>query len=127
MEFALVNGERRSPIKGHRGLCQYCGASMVAKCGRFKMWHWAHFPRSSCDPWWGRETEWHRGWKNRFPKDWREVVHIDKRTGEKHIADVATPRGLIIEFQHSPLDYDELVSREAFYQNNDLGRRRRSR
>ena len=117
MEFALVDGERRSPAKGLRGLCQYCGASMVAKCGRVKMWHWAHMPTSSCDPWRGPETEWYRGWKNCFPEDWREVMHLDARTSEKHIADVKTPHGVVIEFQHSPLDYDELVSRETFDQS----------
>ena len=117
MEFALVNGERTRPLKGHRGACPFCGGTMVAKCGRLKVWHWAHMPRRSCDPWWGPETEWHRDWKSRFPEDWREVIHIDERTGEKHIADVKTPHGLVIEFQHSPMDYDELVSREAFYQN----------
>ena len=90
---------------------------MVAKCGRIKMWHWAHMPRTSCDPWWGGETEWHRQWKSAFPEEWREVVHFDEQTGEKHIADVKTPSGLVIEFQHSPLDYEEMVSREAFYQN----------
>ena len=117
MEFALVDDERRSPIKGWRGVCQYCSGPMVAKCGRVKMWHWAHMPRNNCDPWGGAETEWHRDWKNCFPADWREVVHIDERTREKHIADVKSPHGLVIEFQHSPIDYDELVSREAFYQN----------
>ena len=117
MEFALVDGERRTPTNGARGVCQCCGAEMVAKCGRIKMWHWAHMPRTSCDPWWGGETEWHREWKGRFPEDWREVVHVDDQTGEKHIADVKTPSGLVIEFQHSHLSYEEQVSREAFYQN----------
>ena len=28
-----------------------------------------------------------------------------------------TPHGLVIEFQHSPKDFDKLFSREAFYQN----------
>ena len=117
MEFALVGGERSSPTKGQRGVCDYCGGEMVAKCGRFRAWHWAHMPGSSCDPWWGSESEWHRGWKSRFPADWREVIHTDERTGERHIADVKTPHGLVIKFQRSPIDYDELVSREAFYQN----------
>ena len=44
-------------------------------------------------------------------------MHIDERTGEKHVADVKTPHNLVIEFQHSTIDYDELVSREAFYQD----------
>ena len=117
MEFALVDGERKSPTKGKRGVCQYCSGEMVAKCGRMKMWHWAHKPKSSCDPWWGPETEWHRQWKEIFPESWREVVHIDEETGERHIADVKTPHGLVLEFQHSPLDRDERISREAFYEN----------
>lgn len=117
MEWALVDGERRKATRGARGVCQCCGAAMISKCGRIKMWHWAHWPRSSCDPWWGGETEWHRGWKGRFPEEWREIVHIDDRTGEKHIADVKTPSGLVIEFQHSPLGGRELISRETFYED----------
>ena len=117
VKFALVDGERSCPIKGQRGICAYCGGDMVAKCGRFRVWHWAHMPGGSCDPWWGPESEWHREWKNRFPADWQEVIHIDERTGEKHIADVKTPFGLVVEFQRSPIDYEELISREAFYQN----------
>ena len=39
MDLALVDGERRTP-PGGRGLCQYCGIAMVARCGRVKMWHW---------------------------------------------------------------------------------------
>ena len=117
MEFAFVGGARSSPIRGTRGICAYCGEEMVAKCGRFRVWHWAHMPGGSCDPWWGPESEWHREWKSRFPADWREFIHIDERTGEKHIADVKTPFGLVVEFQRSPIDYEELVSREAFYQD----------
>lgn len=88
---------------------------MIAKCGRVKMWHWAHRSRSGCDPWWENETEWHRGWKNRFLREWQEVVHIDPLDGQKHIADVKTPEGLVIEFQHSPIHPEELKSREEFY------------
>jgi hypothetical protein len=36
-------------------------------------------------------------------------------TGEKHIADVKTGRGWIIEFQHSYLKPEERRSRDAFY------------
>ncbi len=117
MEFALVDGERRKPTTGRRGVCQCCGAAMIAKCGRIKMWHWAHWPRTSCEPWWGGETKWHREWKGRFPEAWREIVQIDDRTGEKHIADLKTPSDLVIEFQHSPLGDLELLSREIFYED----------
>ena len=36
-------------------------------------------------------------------------------TGEKHIADVRTPHGLVIEVQNSPLHPEEMRSRERFY------------
>ena len=117
MKFALVNGERAEPSPRIRGRCAYCGSEMIAKCGRVIMWHWAHKSRVSCDPWWKSETEWHRNWKNRFPSEWQEVVHTDQGSGEKHIADVKTPFGLVIEFQHSPIEQMEMDSREAYYRN----------
>jgi hypothetical protein len=42
-------------------------------------------------------------------------MHIDEATGERHIADVKTERGLVIEFQHSQMPVEELQAREAFY------------
>lgn len=117
MKFALVCGEKSTPSPRLRAKCAYCGSQMIAKCGRVKIWHWAHKSRASCDPWWESETEWHRSWKNRFPAEWQEVVHTDQASGERHIADVKTPFGLVIEFQHSPIEQIELDSREAFYGN----------
>ena len=38
------------------------------------------------------------------------------QAGEKHIADVKTERGDVLEFQHSPLDPQERRAREEFYQ-----------
>ena len=115
MKFALVSGKRSTPSPRLRGDCAYCDREMIAKCGQVKMWHWAHKSRASCDPWWESETEWHRNWKNQFPTDWQEVVHFDQANGEKHVADVKTPFGLVIEFQHSPIEQLEVESREAFY------------
>ena len=117
VEIALVDGRRSSPTKGQRGTCQYCDREMVAKCGRIKIWHWAHMPHYSCDPWLEAETEWHREWKSLFSIDWREIVQVDDRTGEKHVADVKTAHGKVLEFQHSPMDYEELCSRESFYRD----------
>lgn len=115
MRLALVNGQRAEPSPNLKGACSHCGADMVAKCGRVKVWHWAHKGRLKCDPWWENETEWHRAWKNRFPLDWQEIGQIDPLTGERHIADVKTPHGLVVEFQHSILHPDELAAREKFY------------
>lgn len=75
---------------------------MTPKCGQLKVWHWAHRSIRSCDPWWENETPWHRAWKNQFPADWQEKVHRTDN-GEKHVADVKTKSGVVLEFQHSPL------------------------
>jgi hypothetical protein len=70
-----------------------------------------------CDTWAEKETDWHRAWKNNFPPECQEFVQHDEQSGEKHIADVRTPHGLVIEFQHSPLDPLERAARERFYGN----------
>lgn len=114
-KFALVEGERREAQRGLSGKCPLCDDAMIAKCGEVRVWHWAHRGIRTCDTWWEPETEWHRAWKNQFPKDWQERIHWSE-SGEKHIADVKTERGIVLEFQHSNLHRDERESREMFYQ-----------
>jgi hypothetical protein len=87
---------------------------MIARCGELRAPHWAHKGRLFCDPWWENETEWHRAWKDLFPADWQEIVHV-AGDGERHIADVKTGDGWVIEFQHSYIRSEERRSREAFY------------
>jgi hypothetical protein len=87
---------------------------MVARCGNVNIWHWAHKVRRTCDTWWENETEWHRAWKSNFPPDWQERVR-HAADGERHIADVETPHGWVIELQHSPISPEERQSRDAFY------------
>jgi len=77
---------------------------------------WAHRGCRICDLWWKSETEWHRAWKNHFPKGWQEVIHTSW-SGEKHVADVKTESGVVLEFQHSHLCPKERESRESFYQD----------
>lgn len=117
MKYSLVDNEKVEAFKGGKGECTLCGGETTAKCGTKVIHHWAHKPKDNCDPWWENETEWHREWKNKFPKEWQEVVHHDEVTGEKHIADVKTPAGLVIEFQNSPISIEELSSREKFYKS----------
>lgn len=116
MHFAIVEGQRSEPSPGIKGSCPFCGAAMIAKCGNQRLHHWAHQGERVCDSWWERETEWHRTWKNRFLKSWQENVRHD-HLGEKHIADVLTPHGLVIEFQHSHIRSDERLAREKYYGN----------
>ena len=113
MRFALSNNERIEPSKGAKGVCPCCGSELVAKCGEIKVHHWSH--KKKCDDhWWENETEWHRNWKNQFPKEWQEIIQRDE-SGEKHIADVKTSSGWTIEFQHSPISKEERDSRDYFY------------
>jgi len=113
MRFALLNDERIEATKGAKGVCPCCGNDLVAKCGEVYIHHWAH--KKKCDDyWWENETEWHRNWKNKFPKDWQEVIQYAE-SGEKHIADVKTSSGWVIEFQHSAIAREERDSRDYFY------------
>lgn len=114
MKYALVSGEKIEAFKGGKGICPNCGSEMIAKCGDIKINHWSHKGNRNCDTWWENETEWHRQWKNQFPKEWQEVIHYDDK-GEKHIADVKTKNDWIIEFQHSYLKPEERNSRNTFY------------
>ncbi|QHN03486.1 hypothetical protein FTO74_08990 [Granulicella sp. WH15] len=117
MRFALINDERTDPQPKLHGHCPHCGEEVISKCGKVKIWHWAHKSTMVCDPWWENETEWHRAWKDNFPKEWQEISAVDAGTGETHIADVKTSHGLTVEFQHSPMPLEELMARESFYGN----------
>ena len=117
MKFSIVNKVRVEPFPKGKGLCPVCGNETLAKCGNKIIWHWAHRSSQMCDAWWENETKWHRDWKNNWPIENQEIIHIDSNTGEKHIADVKTDSGMVIEIQNSPIDEEELLSRENFYGN----------
>lgn len=117
MQFALINQVRVEAKQGLKGICPGCGQPVIAKCGTQRIHHWSHLTKRECDTWWEPETEWHREWKNHFPSEWQEVYLPDAKTGEIHIADVRTSHGLVIEFQHSPIDSEERNSRQTFYGN----------
>jgi competence protein CoiA len=114
MKFALVDGQRQEAQPNLSGECQGCRGPMIAKCGKIKIRHWAHKGGHHCDPWWENETEWHRAWKNRFPTNWQEVVR-KADNGAKHIADVLTDQGWVLEFQHSHIPPEERRTRDTFY------------
>jgi competence protein CoiA len=116
MQYAMVEGHRREAFRGGRGTCPTCGADALAKCGTRKIPHWAHQALKDCDPWWENETDWHRTWKNHYPEECREVVHVAS-DGEIHRSDIKTPHGIYIEVQHSHLPEPERLAREAFYGN----------
>jgi competence protein CoiA len=114
MKFALVDGQRVEAQPHLSGECPGCGSVLVARCGQIRIRHWAHQGNRLCDPWWENESEWHRFWKDQFPADWQEIVH-HSADSERHIADVKTLNGWVIEFQHSFLNVQERRSRDEFY------------
>ena len=115
MRFAISNNVRVEAAPSVSGNCPACEGKMLARCGTRRIWHWAHKGTNHCDQWWEPETEWHRNWKAKFPESWTEVVQ-QAPSGERHIADVKTANGYVIEFQHSHISDAERLAREQFYE-----------
>ena len=114
MKFAKVDNIKSEPKKGLTGVCLFCGSPVIAKCGQKNIHHWSHKGKLECDYWWENETEWHRKWKDYFPENWQEIIQYSDH-GEKHIADIMTDEGWVIEFQNSFLSSEERQSRNDFY------------
>ena len=114
MRFAVVNNKIQEAEPGLKGFCSGCGSAVIAKCGAKKVHHWSHYKVRDCDSWWENETEWHRAWKNHFPKDWQEKI-CRSDLGELHRADVKTVQDWVLEFQHSAIDPTERRVRTEFY------------
>ncbi len=108
MQFANVDGRRVEARPGSQGQCPLCDREVLSRCGEINAWHWAHKQRRDCDSWAEGESAWHRAWKERFPRQWRELV-----VGS-HRADIKSPRG-VIELQASSISTSEVADREAFY------------
>lgn len=114
--IALIDGQRATatPDGPRRGVCPGCNAEMVAKTGEIVTHHWAHrydddTPRCEHEP----ETAWHLAWKARRT----DSSDVEVAQGNRR-ADVLTPYGWAVEFQHSPLSVAEVKARER-----DWGRR----
>ncbi|WP_412099002.1 competence protein CoiA [Defluviimonas sp. D31] len=116
MKFANIEGVRVEPFPNAHGTCPHCGEAVIAKCGNLRVWHWAHKSKQHCDRWWEPETEWHRRWKNQFPVEWQEQGRRAE-SGELHVADVLTPHGLVLEFQHSAIKREQVQTRINFHKN----------
>jgi hypothetical protein len=114
MKFAIVDGHRQEAQPKLTGTCPACERPVIAKCGEIRVRYWSHPPGRICDKWWKNETEWHRNWKDEFPVSWQEFVQHSE-SGERHIADVRTDDGWVLEFQYSYLKPGERRARDAFY------------
>ena len=109
------NGEKVSITHAEKGGSYYCPICheklIVKKKGEKKAAHFSHKPDSSCIDDWGDMSEWHLGWQDRFPEQYREVVL--EKDGEKHRADICIEeKKLVIEFH---ISCDEFNRRNRFY------------
>ncbi len=121
MFFALnCNGERISienATKDNQYFCEECNTPVIikAKDSQCMRPHFAHKHKSDC--WYDYEncmSEWHYNWQCCFPKECREFVVVNKKTGIKHRADIFI-NNTVIEFQHSPITAEEIAKRNDFY------------
>lgn len=113
MLFALVDGIKSEATPKQVGVCPLCEEKVFSKCGEINIWHWAHKKGVSCDHWYEPESDWHYHWKQTFGKDNSEVVI--KKDGKRHIADIYTKGGVVIELQNSPITKPIIKQREDFY------------
>lgn len=110
------------PVTAKRGIlaiCPICKEPVIPKCGKLVSPHFAHKSRSDCaSEKYDRKTPWHYRWQNKIVNPIPGVnVEVPIRGEYLKIADVVTPSGVVIEFQHSPLTLEERLLRESHYKN----------
>lgn len=109
MFVAKLNNEIATAARtGERARCFLCDEEVIAKVGTMVAAHWAHHSRADCDDWY-EMSDWHRDWQAKVPPERREVVIGN------HRADAVTPRGAVVEFQHSAIPPDQVEVREKHY------------
>jgi len=109
MIWAIKDNQKIEATPNAKGICPVCNSEVIAKCGNIKVWHWAHKNNTDCDNWYEPESEWHKSWKNQFPKEQQEVVI------GKHREDIKNSKGIVIELQNSSISSEEIKEREEFY------------
>jgi hypothetical protein len=99
------------------GSCPACTAPVFAKCGEHVQWHWAHAVGEGvdCELGEGLDADEYTGWHIAVQTHANglgatiEATHPTK----KRRADIRTAGGRIIELQHSRIDRDVVLGREA--------------
>jgi len=117
LRYAINNDKQRVEVSesGELALCPCCSKPVKGRRGDHRIHHWYHYEglSSNCDGWYEPMTEWHLKWQNYFPSQNQEVVIT--KDGEKHIADIKTSTGVILEFQNSSINSNVIRKREKFY------------
>lgn len=121
------------------------GHEVIGKKGTQKIHHFAHKADQGCDPFREGMTNWHAQWQSIVADQFNLEVCLDDEgrtlgystfngyrpslksqnlTTSPHIADIIKPnsqnpeeRPLVIEIQHSPINEESVLSRDAYYKN----------
>ena len=106
-------------IRGVSAFCPICKEPVIPKCGKLVAPHFAHKSKNDCaSEKYDRKTPWHYRWQNKIINPVPGVnVEVPIKGEYLKIADVVTPSGIVIEFQHSPLTLEERLLREKHYKN----------
>lgn len=118
MLYANYNEEKIRPQRNIKATCPYCGDEVVPKMGNIKTHHWSHTSKNSCPNSKGM-TEWHINWQLKFNKKNVEVRHSKwpDNIADLVIGDVDSEDYVVVEFQHSPISYDDILNRRDSYNN----------
>lgn len=109
MIWAIKDKQKIKATPKEKAICPICDAEVISKCGSIKVWHWSHLSNKDCDDWYEPESEWHKNWKDEFPKECQEF------TMGRHRADIRTKNRWIIELQNSSISSEEIKDREEYY------------
>lgn len=117
--YAIVDGIKidiRDARRNQHGVCPMCGNELIARKGEVRAPHWWHV-KGKCDDWYQPKGPWHIYWQSKFPVEMQEVPVTRLINGAeiKHIADIRTGEGLVIEVQYSPINQALVEERELFY------------
>lgn len=120
------------------------GHEVIGKKGNKVVHHFAHKANQACDPFREGMTNWHSQWQEIVADENNLEVCLDDEgrtlgyssfngyrpshktqnlTTTPHIADIIKPginpeeRPLVIEIQHSPINEENVLSRDAYYKN----------
>jgi DNA-directed RNA polymerase subunit RPC12/RpoP len=94
------------------------GRSLTPNQGPIKRWYFSLKPgqiQYRCDDknYKKNKGEWHEQWQNCSPKSHLEIYRCKDQT--VHIADMVDKFGVVVEFQHSSISAEDVLSRETLY------------
>lgn len=120
MRYAQSENNQRIEVEfsGQRAKCGICKSVVIGKKGEYKKKHWAHKRNKDCDHWYEPITDWHLTWQNYFPEKNREKIIT--KNGKSHRADLQLDNKMVIEVQNSPINIENISSREEFYGENNM-------